>query len=277
MLDPHRSGFPADRVFSCGKGDSPQQLFCQANYAGHSIELQTGHPSLPVNPKSFTFLEITPTEVYKISVSTLKTNKAAGLDNMPAGLLKFCAAVRESQKVWHVSSTEVLNSASFLQLLRKPLSYRSLRKEVIQIQATTDPSRFSRLSARCLNRIVHGKLSSFLQTWLHDGQSGFNPLSAKLSFQVRYPGGQRLKVISFSWSGVKSPSKCFSNTEPSTIIASRDEKRCNASVQWTRSVHSSSLRLRLRWPTPEVSGWLLLFAVPALQPDWLTSNQAHPH
>ena len=54
----------------------------------------------------------------------------------------------------------------------------------------------------------------------------FNPLSAKPSFQLWYPGGQRLKVISFSWSGVKSPSKCFSNTEPTTIIASRDEKRC---------------------------------------------------
>ena len=60
------------------------------------------------------------------------------------------------------------------------------------------------------------------------GGSCLNPLSAKPSFQLWYPGGQRLKVIFFSWSGVKSPSKCFSNTEPTTIIASRDEKRCNA-------------------------------------------------
>ena len=52
--------------------------------------------SLPVNPNSFTFLETTPTEVYKI-LSTLKTNKAAGLDNIPAALLKFCAP--ESRKV----------------------------------------------------------------------------------------------------------------------------------------------------------------------------------
>ena len=68
-----------------------------------------------------------------------------------------------------------------------------------------------------------------------------NPLCAKQSFQLWYPGGQRLKVISFSWSWVKSPSKCFSYAEPTTIIASRDEKRCNASVQWTRLVHSRSL------------------------------------
>ena len=89
-------------------------------------------------------------------------------------------------------------------------------------------------------------------------------MSAKLSFQLWYPGGQRLKMISFSWSGVKSPSKCFSNTEPTAIIASRDEKRCNASVQWTRSVHSSSLRLSDQHR--KCHGWLLFFAVPALQP-----------
>ena len=93
----------------------------------------------------------------------------------------------------------------------------------------------------------------------------FNPLSAKPSFQLWYPGGQRLKVIFFSWSGVKSPSRCFSNTEPTTIIASRDEERCNASVQWTRSVHSSSLRLGDQHR--KCHGWLLFFAVPALQPD----------
>ena len=61
-----------------------------------------------------------------------------------------------------------------------------------------------------------------------------NPLSAKASFQLWYPGGQRLKVISFSSSGVKSPSKCFSNTEPTKIIASRDEKWCNVPVQWAQ-------------------------------------------
>ena len=87
-----------------------------------------------------------------------------------------------------------------------------------------------------------------------------NPLSAKLSFQVWYLGGQRLKVISFSWSGVKSPSKCFSNAESTTIIASRDEKRCYAAVQWARSVHSSSLRFGDQHR--KCHGWLLLFALP---------------
>ena len=101
-----------------------------------------------------------------------------------------------------------------------------------------------------------------------------NLLSAKPSFQLWYPGGQRLKVISFSWSCIKSPSKCFSNTEPTTIIASRDEKRCNASVQWTRSVHSSSLRLSDQ--RRECHGWLLFFAVPALQPDRPAVVHRHP-
>ena len=85
-----------------------------------------------------------------------------------------------------------------------------------------------------------------------------HPLSAKPSCQLWYPGGQRLKTISFSWSGVKSPSKCFSNTGPTAIIASRDEKRCNAPVQWTRSVHSSSLRLSDQHR--KCPGWLLFFA-----------------
>ena len=103
---------------------------------------------------------------------------------------------------------------------------------------------------------------------LHDAScvcACFYPLSAKHSFQLWYPGGQRLKVISFSWFWVKSPSKCFSNTEPTTMIASRDEKRCNASVQWARLVHSRSLRLGDQHR--KCHGWLLFFAVPDLHPD----------
>ena len=92
-----------------------------------------------------------------------------------------------------------------------------------------------------------------------------NPLSAKPSFHLWYPGGQRLKMISFSWSWVKSPSKCFSNTKPTTIIASRDEKRCHAPVQWARSVQSGSLRVSDQHR--KCHGWLLFFAFPALQPD----------
>ena len=46
--------------------------------------------SLPVNLNSFTFLETTPTEVYKV-LYTLKVNKAAGLDIIPAGLLKLAS------------------------------------------------------------------------------------------------------------------------------------------------------------------------------------------
>ena len=46
--------------------------------------------SVPVNPCSFTYLETTPTAVFKV-LSTLKTHKAGGLDNIPARLLKYCA------------------------------------------------------------------------------------------------------------------------------------------------------------------------------------------
>ena len=94
--------------------------------------------------------------------------------------------------------------------------------------------------------------------WWHTGI--VNPLGAWQSFQLWYPGGQRLKVISFSWSWVKSLSKCFSNAEPTTIIASRDEKRCNASVQWARLVHSRSLRLGDQHRKRHE--WLFFFAGP---------------
>ena len=86
--------------------------------------------SLRVNPNSFTFLETTPTEVYKI-LSTLKTNKAAGLDNIPAGLLKFCAPGISK-------SLTCLFNRSF-ELSEFPTAW----KEATQTQATTDPSRFS--------------------------------------------------------------------------------------------------------------------------------------
>ena len=49
------------------------------------------------------------------------------------------------------------------------------------------------------------------------------------------------------------------------IIASRDEKRCNASVHCTRLVDPSSLRFVDQHR--KCLGWLLFFAVPALQPD----------
>ena len=90
--------------------------------------------------------------------------------------------------------------------------------------------------------------------------SGINPLSAKLSFQLWYPDGQRLKVISLSWSGVKSPSKCFSNTEPTTIIASRVEKPYSAFRQkfpklWTSVAHSflQQIAQNKNWAHPKAT------------------------
>ena len=78
-----------------------------------------------------------------------------------------------------------------------------------------------------------------------------NPLSAKASFQLWHPGGQRLKVISFSWSEVKSPSKCFSNREPTKIIASCDKKtvQCPCPVSQIGALKF----VTPQWSTPEMS------------------------
>ena len=140
----------------------------------------------------------------------------------------------------------------------------SFRPEQVQIRSvkTLRNCFFFCKTVCCINKDV---LTDLIQK-VHKRKR--NPLSAKLNFQLWYPGGQMqgLKVISFSWSGVKSPSKWFSSTEPRKIIASRDKKkRCNAPVQWTRSVHSSSFRLGDQHR--KCHGWLLFFAFSTLQPN----------
>ena len=126
--------------------------------------------SLPVNPNSFTFLETTPTEVYKI-LSTLKTNKAAGLDNIPAALLKFCAPGISK-------SLTCLFNRSF-ELSEFPTAWKeAMVIPIFKKGSHTDPGNYRPIAllpiiSKVLERIVHDKLSSFLQTWLHDSQSGF--------------------------------------------------------------------------------------------------------
>ena len=78
-----------------------------------------------------------------------------------------------------------------------------------------------------------------------------NPLSAKASFQLWHPGGQRLKVISFSWSAEKSSSRCFSNTEPTKIIASRDKK--TVQCPYPVSQIGALKFVTPQWSTPEMS------------------------
>ena len=174
-----------------------------------------------------------------------------------------------------VQAVKKLNSISRerLNFRRRPFLCTTLYRNLMQ--ASNFGGTFDQLSFEIFYEIFtedaspfflyHGAKKSKMTKNSNQGGSRLDPLSAKPSFQLWYPGGQRWKVISFSWSGVKSPSKCFSNTEPTTIIASRDEKRCNAPVQRTRLVHSSSLRLSDQYR--KCHGRLLFFAFPALQPD----------
>ena len=73
-----------------------------------------------------------------------------------------------------------------------------------------------------------------------------NPLSAKQSFQLWYPGGQRLKMISFSWSGVKSPSTSSSNTEPIVRRPTSDFEKSVDIGGWT-NVFGMNRQENLLW------------------------------
>ena len=109
--------------------------------------------SLPVNSNSFTFLETTPTEVYKI-LSTLKTNKAARLDNIPAGLLKFCApGISKSLTCFFNRSFEL---SKFPTAWKEAMVIPIFKKGSHTDQGNYRPiallgDLISRLSARCLN------------------------------------------------------------------------------------------------------------------------------
>ena len=102
----------------------------------------------------------------------------------------------------------------------------------------------------------------------------FNPLSAKLSFQVWYPGGQRLKVISFSWSGVKSPSKCFSlihRINNDNCITWRKTVLCRCPVEPDRC---TQVRYASVTNTGSVTDGCFSSLSPALQLAWPTCSCA---
>ena len=126
--------------------------------------------SVPVNPCSFTYLETTPTAVFKV-LSTLKTHKAGGLDNIPARLLKYCA-------IGITDSLTCLFNRSF-ELSEFPTAWKeALVVPIHKKGSMTDPGNYRPIAllpivSKVLERIVHDKLSPFLQPWLQDKQSGF--------------------------------------------------------------------------------------------------------
>ena len=60
-----------------------QQTFSTPESKANLLNSKPDAASAPVNPCSFTYLEKTPTAVFKV-LSTLKTHDAGGLDNIPA-------------------------------------------------------------------------------------------------------------------------------------------------------------------------------------------------
>ena len=99
---------------------------------------------------------------------------------------------------------------------------------------------------------------------------------AKFSALV-YPGGQRLKVISFHliWARKILPSTVtFPTQNQQMIIASRDKKRCHASVQMSSDFSALKFVTTSMINTGNVTDDCFSSLFPALQPDRLAA--VHP-
>ena len=94
-------------------------------------------------------------------LSTLKKNKASGCDNIPAVLLKFCAA-------GIANSLTCLFNRSF-ELSQFPSAWKeALVVPVFKKGSRTDPGNYRPIAllpivSKVLERVVHHKLTSFLQ------------------------------------------------------------------------------------------------------------------
>ncbi len=144
--------------------------FTRQTMLGVPPEAKPDPSSLQSNPRTFSYLETTPSDVFTI-LSTLKTNKAPGVDGISPGLLRFCAR-------GIACSLTCLFNRSF-ELSQFPQAWKyALVIPVHKKGGLSDPGNYRPIAllptiSKVLERIVHNKLSSFLGTWLSNKQSGF--------------------------------------------------------------------------------------------------------
>ena len=146
------------------------EFFVQQTRLGVPASEKADIESLETNPVSFTHLRTTPCEVFKI-LSTLQTNKAAGIDHIPASLLRFCAR-------GIACSLTCLFNRSF-ELAQFPKSWKiALVVPIHKKGSLSDPGNYRPIAllpivSKIIERLVHDKMSVFLTPWLSNKQSGF--------------------------------------------------------------------------------------------------------
>ncbi len=138
--------------------------------------------SLVENPNTFSYLETNPATVFEV-LSSLKPNKAAGLDGISPRLLTFCA------RGIACSLTCLFNRSFELSLF--PRAWKDALIIPIHKKGNSgDPGNYRPIAllpsvSKVLERIVHNKLSTFLRPWLTKQQSGFRKKDGTVPQLVR--------------------------------------------------------------------------------------------
>ena len=152
------------------KANTLHAFFCQQTILPGADSVQPDSSSLPTNSESFTCLQTTPREVYDI-LSCLKEGKAPGLDGLSPRLLRYCACGISS-------SLSVLFNRSFSEGSFPSAWKTALVIPVFKKGSRSDPGNYRPIAllsivSKVMERLVHNKLSRFLQPWLCSNQSGF--------------------------------------------------------------------------------------------------------
>ncbi len=120
--------------------------------------------------RTFSSISTSPRNVFEV-LSHLKENKAAGIDGLPPRLLKYCAAGIASSvaDLFNRSFAEGHFPTDWKAALIVPIFKKGDRSE----PGNYRPIALLPVISKVMERIVHNKLSRFLNPWLSPAQSGF--------------------------------------------------------------------------------------------------------
>ncbi len=164
------------------KANLLNSFFVQQTMLDGSDDKRPDRESLAVNANTFSYLETNPAKVFEV-LSSLKPNKAAGLDGIPPRLLKLCCRSI-------ACSLTCLFNRSF-ELSQFPQAWRDALVVPIHKKGNSaDPGNYRPIAllstvSKVLERIVHDKLSTFLRPWLSKQQSGFRKKDGTVPQLVR--------------------------------------------------------------------------------------------
>ncbi len=152
------------------KATALNSFFCQQTVLPGCDLVSPDKSSLKVNSHRFDSISTTPRDVYDI-LSTLRIDKAPGIDNLTPRLLRFCA------RGISTSIATLLNrsftSGTFPAAWKKATVIPIFKKGARSEPGNYRPIALLPILSKVMERIVHNKLSHFLRPWTSKYQSGF--------------------------------------------------------------------------------------------------------